>query len=167
MKSIIGRDCLPKLQLIIITGQNLKHSSSSSSSMSNSNKKQHLDKKQRQQALQSELPADVDDASGQHDDASGQHDYASGQHDDASGQHDDASELDDDDEDDLDEDEDGERAYSLMREVQEVLIEDFYPPISSSTVPNNPGRLLVDLTSLHTWNDDDGGDGERDEVETA
>jgi hypothetical protein len=122
MESSISRDCLPKLQLIIITGQNLKHSSSS---MSNSNNR-HLDKKQRQQALQSGLPA-VIDASGQHDD------------------------------DDLDEDEDGERAYSLMREVQEVLIEDFYPPISSSTVPNNPGRLLVDLTSLHTWNDDDDG----------
>jgi hypothetical protein len=130
MESSISRDYLPKLQLIIITGQNLKHSSSSSS-MSNSNNR-HLDKKQRHQALQSELPAVID----------------------ASGQDDDASELDD--EDDLNEDEDGERAYALMREVQEVLIEDFYPPISSSTVPNNPGRLLVDLTSLHTWNDDDG-----------
>jgi len=136
MESSISRDCLPKLQLIIITGQNLKHSSSSSS-MFNSNNR-HLDKKQRQQALQSELPAVID---------------ASGQHDDASELYDD-DDLDHDDEDDLDED--GERAYSLMREVQEVLIEDFYPPISSSTVPNNPGRLLVDLTSLHTWNDDDG-----------
>lgn len=136
MESSIGRDCLPKLQLIIITGQNLKHSSSS---MSNSNNR-HLDKKQRQQALQSELPA-VIDASGQDDDAS---------------ELDDDDDLDHDDEDDLNEDEDGERAYSLMREVQAVLIEDFYPPISSSTVPNNPGRLLVDLTSLHTWNDDDG-----------
>ena len=126
--SSIGRGCL---QLIIITGQNLKHSSSS---MSNSSSNRHLDKKQRQQALQSELPTVIN----------------------ASGQHDDASELDDDDEDDLNEDEDRERAYSLMREVQEVLIEDFYPPISSSTVPNNPGRLLVDLTSLYTWNDDDG-----------
>ena len=107
--------------------------------MSNSNNR-HLDKKQRHQALQSELPA-VIDASGQDDDAS---------------ELDDDDDLDHDDEDDLNEDEDGERAYSLMREVQEVLIEDFYPPISSSTVPNNPGRLLVDLTSLHTWNDDDG-----------
>jgi len=122
MESSISRDCLPKVQLIIITGQNLKHSSSSSS-MSNSNNR-HLDKKQRQQALQSELI----DASELDDD----------------------DDLDHDDEDDLNEDEDGERAYSLMREVQEVLIEDFYPPISSSTVPNNPGRLLVDLTSLHT-----------------
>ena len=128
MESSISRDCLPKLQLIIITGQNLKHSSSISS-MSNSNNR-HLDKKQRHQAL---------DASGQDVDAS---------------ELDDDDDLDHDDEDDLDED--GERAYSLMREVQEVLIEDFYPPISSSTVPNNPGRLLVDLTSLHTWNDDDG-----------
>ena len=131
----IGRGCLPKLQLIIITGQNLKHSSSSS--MSNNSSNWHLDKK---------LPA-VIDASGQHDDAS---------------ELDDDDDLDDDDEDDLNEDEDGERAYSLMREVQEVLIEDFYPPISSSTVPNNPGRLLVDLTSLYTWNDSD-GDGERDD----
>ena len=131
MGSSIGRGCLPKLQLIIITGQNLKHSSSSS--MSNNSSNWHLDKK---------LPAVID----------------------ASGQHDDASELVDDDldEDGLNEDEDGERAYSLMREVQEVLIEDFYPPISSSTVPNNPGRLLVDLTSLYTWNDSD-GDGERDD----
>ena len=35
--------------------------------------------------------------------------------------------------------------YRLMTEIQDVLIEDFYPPMSSSTVPGNPGRLYVIL----------------------
>ena len=34
-------------------------------------------------------------------------------------------------------------SYLLMSELQDILIEDLYPPISSSTVPNNPGRLLI------------------------
>ena len=38
------------------------------------------------------------------------------------------------------------RAYTLTKEVQRVLIEDFFPPISSSTVPGNPGRLFITLT---------------------
>ena len=38
------------------------------------------------------------------------------------------------------------RAYTLTEEVQRVLIEDFFPPISSSTVPGNPGRLIITLT---------------------
>lgn len=39
------------------------------------------------------------------------------------------------------------KAYTLTEEVQRVLIEDFYPPISSSTVPGNPGRLYISLSS--------------------
>lgn len=46
-----------------------------------------------------------------------------------------------------------EKAYTLTEEVSSVLIEDFYPPISSSTVPGNPGRLLIILS-----NDDNDGD---------
>ena len=37
------------------------------------------------------------------------------------------------------------KSYTLTEEVQRVLIEDFYPPISSSTVPGNPGRLFITL----------------------
>jgi|LauGreSuBDMM15SN_2_FD.fasta_scaffold169576_1 hypothetical protein len=33
--------------------------------------------------------------------------------------------------------------YKLSNEIQRVLIEDFYPPIDSSTIPNNPGRLRI------------------------
>jgi hypothetical protein len=40
---------------------------------------------------------------------------------------------------------DNNEAYKLSTEVQRCLIEDFYPPISSSTVPGNPGRLYVEL----------------------
>lgn len=36
-------------------------------------------------------------------------------------------------------------AYLLSEEVQRCLIEDFFPPISSSTVVNNPGRLYIDI----------------------
>jgi hypothetical protein len=43
-----------------------------------------------------------------------------------------------------------ENAYTLTEEVSSILIEDFFPPISSSTVPGNPGRLLIILS-----NDDD------------
>ena len=39
----------------------------------------------------------------------------------------------------------GKLFYTLSDEIQRVLIEDFYPPISSSTVPGNPGRLYVTL----------------------
>lgn len=41
-----------------------------------------------------------------------------------------------------------EEPYVLSNIVQEVLVEDFYPPISSSTVPGNPGRLQVRLCDL-------------------
>ena len=34
-------------------------------------------------------------------------------------------------------------SYRLSDEIQRVLIEDFFPPISSSTVPGNPGRLYI------------------------
>lgn len=41
--------------------------------------------------------------------------------------------------------EDGEdKSYLLMNELQDILIEDLYPPISSSTVPKNPGRLMIE-----------------------
>jgi hypothetical protein len=46
-----------------------------------------------------------------------------------------------------------ENAYTLTEEVSSILIEDFFPPISSSTVPGNPGRLLIILS-----NDDDDND---------
>jgi hypothetical protein len=35
--------------------------------------------------------------------------------------------------------------YTLSAEIQSILIEDFLPPISSSTAPGNPGRLYVTL----------------------
>ena len=41
---------------------------------------------------------------------------------------------------------DDDKSYTLTTEVQRILIEDFYPPISSSTVPGNPGRLYITLT---------------------
>ena len=41
---------------------------------------------------------------------------------------------------------DEDKSYTLTTEVQRILIEDFYPPISSSTVPGNPGRLYITLT---------------------
>lgn len=37
-------------------------------------------------------------------------------------------------------------AYRLSNEIQNVLIDDFFPPISSSTVPGNPGRLYITLS---------------------
>ena len=37
------------------------------------------------------------------------------------------------------------KAFTLTEEVQRVLIDDFFPPISSSTVPGNPGRLIITL----------------------
>ena len=44
-------------------------------------------------------------------------------------------------------------AYKLSNEIQRVLIEDFYPPISSGTIPNNPGRLRIDLKKVNVDND--------------
>ena len=38
--------------------------------------------------------------------------------------------------------------YQLSEEVQRVLIEDFLPPIGSSTVVGNPGRIYIDLDHL-------------------
>jgi hypothetical protein len=37
----------------------------------------------------------------------------------------------------------GQGSYLLLSELQDILIEDIYPPLSSSTIPGNPGRLLV------------------------
>ena len=34
-------------------------------------------------------------------------------------------------------------AFVISTEIQNVLIESFYPPVSSFTVPGNAGRLLV------------------------
>lgn len=42
-----------------------------------------------------------------------------------------------------DDDDDG--GYKLSSEIQRVLIEDFYPPIDSGTIPDNPGRLRIKL----------------------
>jgi hypothetical protein len=39
-------------------------------------------------------------------------------------------------------------SFRLSSEIQSVLIEDFFPPISSSTVPGNPGRLYVNLIDI-------------------
>jgi hypothetical protein len=36
-------------------------------------------------------------------------------------------------------------SYRLIAEIQSVLIEEFYPPLSSSTIPGNPGRLTVSI----------------------
>lgn len=38
--------------------------------------------------------------------------------------------------------------YLLLHELQNILIEDMYPPISSSTIPGNPGRLLIQCNRL-------------------
>jgi hypothetical protein len=38
--------------------------------------------------------------------------------------------------------------FVLSDEIQRVLIEDFLPPIPSSTVPGNPGRLRIDLAYI-------------------
>ena len=35
--------------------------------------------------------------------------------------------------------------FALLKELQQILIDDFYPTISTSTVPNNPGRLVLTL----------------------
>jgi hypothetical protein len=42
-------------------------------------------------------------------------------------------------------DEKAQRPYRLVDTVQDILIEDFYPPIHSSTVPNNPGRVVIPI----------------------
>lgn len=39
-------------------------------------------------------------------------------------------------------------AYILSGAVQEILTEDFYPPIASSTVPRNTGRLAVNFADI-------------------
>lgn len=38
--------------------------------------------------------------------------------------------------------------FRLSSEVQRVLVEDFYPPISSSTAPNNLGRIIIRLADV-------------------
>jgi hypothetical protein len=46
-------------------------------------------------------------------------------------------------------DESGDKSYTLMNELQEVLVEGSFPPIPTSTVPGNVGRLFIDLTYVH------------------
>ena len=41
-------------------------------------------------------------------------------------------------------------SYRLITEIQNILIEDFYPPISSSTVVDNPGRLYIILQDIYS-----------------
>ncbi len=45
-------------------------------------------------------------------------------------------------------DDEAQRPYRLVDTVQDILIEDFYPPIHSSTVPNNPGRVVIPFAYL-------------------
>lgn len=39
--------------------------------------------------------------------------------------------------------------YRLSDEVQNILIEEFFPPIPSSTEPGNPGRILLRLADIN------------------
>jgi hypothetical protein len=39
-------------------------------------------------------------------------------------------------------------SYRLMEEVQNVLIEGIFPPVSTSTLPGNAGRVLVHLKDM-------------------
>ncbi len=40
-------------------------------------------------------------------------------------------------------------SFRLVDEIQSVLVEEFYPSISSSTVPNNPGRILISVKDIN------------------
>jgi hypothetical protein len=41
----------------------------------------------------------------------------------------------------------------LRPEVQRLLIEEFYPPLSTSTAPANPGRIIVKAAEVRAWTD--------------
>jgi len=41
----------------------------------------------------------------------------------------------------------GDDSFRLSAEIQRILVDDFYPPLSSFTAPGNPGRLMVPLPS--------------------
>ena len=41
-----------------------------------------------------------------------------------------------------------EEAFTLSSEVQRALVENFLPPISSSTMPGNPGRIIVSAADI-------------------
>ena len=43
-------------------------------------------------------------------------------------------------------------SYRISREVQNILVEDFFPPISSCTCPGNTGRIVVNLEEIHMQN---------------
>ena len=47
-----------------------------------------------------------------------------------------------------DEDNNSTDQYRISQEIQNILVEDFYPPVSSSTSPGNTGRLLIDLQDI-------------------
>lgn len=47
------------------------------------------------------------------------------------------------DNDNNDDNDDDLYGYKISNEIQRVLIEDFYPPIDSGTIPDNPGRLRI------------------------
>ena len=38
--------------------------------------------------------------------------------------------------------------FRLCNEIQRILVDDFLPPISSTTAPGNPGRLLIQLSDV-------------------
>jgi hypothetical protein len=40
------------------------------------------------------------------------------------------------------------QSFCISKEIQNLLVEDFYPPISSSTVPGNTGRLVVSVSDV-------------------
>jgi hypothetical protein len=39
-------------------------------------------------------------------------------------------------------------SFRISAEVQNILVEDFYPPISSSTLPGNAGRIIVNINDI-------------------
>ena len=39
-------------------------------------------------------------------------------------------------------------SYRLSDEIQQILIDEFYPPISSSTLPGNTGRIIISVRDI-------------------
>ena len=39
-------------------------------------------------------------------------------------------------------------SYRVSSEIQRILVDDFFPPISSVTAPGNTGRVLIRLSEL-------------------
>ena len=42
------------------------------------------------------------------------------------------------------------KPYRVSQEIQNMLVEDFFPPVSSSTYPGNTGRLLVNIEDIQS-----------------